>query len=188
MKTEEQDKLWNDLSEEKKEKYRKDYKEAMEDCGESALIERRELLAEIFGSHNLNPKTQIKTWEDMIDNDKFEEIDSTYVELEDFLINKDMDNKLRNKILATYQIQQLIDLFYGGMVSEEEWKKSASYDKKDALWTIVCEYKKKYQEPQFRIACNWEQGDFLSFHSKELAEEFMSHESNRRLVRQYFMM
>ena len=51
-----QDRLWNELSEEKKEKYSKDYKEAMEDCGEPALIERRKLLADIFGIHNLNPE------------------------------------------------------------------------------------------------------------------------------------
>lgn len=63
MNKEEQDKLYNALSEENKKKYSQEYKECIDDGGETALIERRVVLADIFGSHNLNPKPL--TYEDV---------------------------------------------------------------------------------------------------------------------------
>lgn len=177
MNKEQQDQLWKELSEESKKAILEEYNDGSFDDWNGI-----QALEVTFGTHNLNPKPQIKTWEDVIDNEKFEEIDSTYVELEDFLINKDMDNKLRNKILATYQIQQLINLSYGGMVSEEEWN-----DCNIPKYSLL---PREWMGKDFDVVevyCK-QQMNFISFHTKQQSEEFMSYESNRRLVEQYFMM
>ncbi|MCH5234491.1 MAG: hypothetical protein J1E16_04295 [Muribaculaceae bacterium] len=187
-----QDNLWNDLPEKYKSCYSVEYKRAKhllkDDPNNFTAQEVIRAIEPLFGSHNLNPK-QIKTWEDV---EKENEVIKNIFKNLEFHIHRDLPYKehdlIKRKILATYQIQQLIELGYGGIVSEEEWKKSSSYEKEDAIWSIECEYKKNYDGPQFRIACGWEQVCFPAFHSKELAEEFMSHESNRQLVQQYFIM
>lgn len=184
MNKEQQDKLWNELNEEKKEKYRKDYKEAMEDCGESALIVRRELLAEIFGTHNLNPK-QIKTWEDvekegkycgyLISKTGFRDHESG--ECPSIVYNSDFfSHKIIDKVIATMKIEYLIENSYGGMITESEWEDVDV---------------RKFRIVRLRGNLTYAEGrgayEFVAFHTPEQREEFMSYESNRRLVEQYFM-
>lgn len=136
---------------------------------------------EMYGKHNLNPKPPTpKTWEDV--EKENEVIRNIYKELA-FHIHKDLPYKehdlIRRKILATYQIHQLIDLGYGGMMTEEEWCNN-NIEK----WTIVW-HPRSNTFDFVRINNNIH---FITFHTLQQAEEFMSHESNRMLVNQYFLM
>lgn len=166
-----QDKLWNDLSEEKKEKYSKDYKEAMEDCGESALIERRKLLADIFGSHNLNP---IKTWDDVKEYYKDKDIPTDY----GVIFGCGLGEGIADKMIATAKISKIIELGYGGVVSKEEWED-------DKIRKYVVKWcapdKHPYNDWETRRKC------FIAFHTPEQRDEFMSWASNMKLVEQYYM-
>lgn len=118
---------------------------------------------------NLNPKTQIKTWED---------VESSSIEIPTIL-SEDLSYKIIKKNEACTKIAKLIELSYGGMVSEEEMK-DASID----IYNIYPDEKK-----QLIIGClNTRLYDFICFHTRQQAEEFVSHESNIKLVEQYYMM
>lgn len=140
-------------------------------------------MEEYFGEENLQLK--IKTWED-IKKAYPETYGNENIEL--FPYNEfAWDVKLINKNIATLKIAKLIELSYGGMVTEEEWKLSSSYVAETRIWTIVCQYKAESKNPELKIIPVWSQPRLLSFHTKEQAEEFMSYESNRILIKQYHM-
>ena len=194
-----QDKLWNDLSEEKKKEYRKEFQQESESYHQNVKHCDREnefeyntgysngvisTLEELFGEHNLNPAPQIKTWEDV------EKLEYSKIEHHDMsmlikgvcgnIYYENINEKVVQKVIATLKIAKLIDLGYGGMVSEEEWK-----DGHLRVYTILpTEF-----EGEFEIAnTNFPYRAFLSFHTQQQAEEFISHESNKILVRQYYLM
>ena len=78
-----------------------------------------------------------------------------------------------------YKIAILIELGYGGMVSEEE-------NNNTKIKKYVPFY---YGVNGFVVECLYRSQDrVLCFHTEQQAEEFMSHESNRKLVEQYYMM
>lgn len=183
MNKEQQDRRWNELSDDAKEINRREYayfKQSSTDLG----IEIAKDFETFFGSHNLQPKPKIRTWEDVAIYNP---------ELWDFInkLGKEIANcpyigsKLYKKMIATIHIQKLIELGYGGMVTEEEWKLSTSYIKETVLWTIVCEYRTESKELQFRIAANWGVPDLLSFHTQQQATEFLLYPENVELVKQY---
>ena len=167
---------FNKLTEEEKNWIIKEYNS---DAGEG-----HSMLGKLFGEENLQPEPKIKTWEDVV---KYTLVNPLTV-LESAGYAEDIcDEKIGNKVEATLKIAKLIELGYGGMITEEEWKLSSSYTSETTIWTIVCEYKAESKEPQFRIARNWDQPELVSFHTKEQAEEFMSYPENRKLVEQYYM-
>ena len=142
--------------------------------------------ADLFGKENLQPEPKIKTWADVA-------VHKT--ELRDF-INKlskkiancpYIDSKWYKKLMATVQIQKLIELGYGGMITEREWKLSASYMPENRIWAIVCQYKNGSIETEIKIIPVWAQPRLLSFHTKQQAENFMSYPENRTLVEHYHM-
>lgn len=134
-----------------------------------------ELLENKFGKDVLEEK-QIKTW-DNVEKKGLVHADTGATYLLD--IDKNHYSKeLALKALATLQIAKLIELSYGGMVSEEEW-----VDDSEEKYVITCSYKGE-------IGFEYSLYDrfFIAFHTPEQREEFMSHESNRKLVEQYYMM
>lgn len=183
MNKEQQDKLWNDLPEEYKSCYSVKYKRAkslLKDNPDNFTAQEViRAIVPLFGEHNLNPKPKPKTWEDFL---KEFHKDTDWNPKNEFadLILYGMDDKVKTKIIATSKIAKLIELGYGGMVTEEEAlddniEKSAIdlYEGKIHLHTGICTAS----------------GDrFLMFRSNEMGEEFMSYESNRKLVEQYYMM
>ena len=183
-----QDRLWDDLSEEKKGEYRMVYKKSIDQINTTGIPTfnrakaeaRYAMLYDMFGEHNLNPAPQIKTWEDVEKDGYYVGINvNTELKRIDMFAN-DVSLKIQNKIQATLKIAKLIDLGYGGMVSEEEWR-----DGHLRVYTILpTEF-----EGEFEIAnTNFPYRAFLSFHTQQQAEEFISHESNKILVRQYYLM
>ena len=172
-----QDERWQALTEDGRQARIASYKELLKlqkEEADSYLITIEDL-EKLYGKHNLNPEPLTpKTWEDV----EKEGLDEFEYELDKPNSSK-KDSKIAMKCQATLKIAKLIELGYGGMVSEEEAlddkiEKSAIglYEGEIQLHTGIC------------IA----RGDrFLMFRSNELGEEFMSHESNRKLIEQYYM-
>ena len=133
----------------------------------------------IFGEHNLNPEPQIKEWKDV-------EEYHTNIDLELGKATKSLCDyshcsiQLLQKCIATLKIAKLIELSYGGVITDEEWK-----DDSKEKFKIVPFKKGGFQVVRYYSI---QHKDILSFRERKLAEEFMSYESNRQLVEQYFMM
>lgn len=188
-----QDRRWGELSEDSRKEILEDYRavEIFLNTGKAANNDshikhygRYRLYEDLFGRHNLSPEPlKPKTWEELMEVEEFEGIDTTFVELEEFLMDKDIDIKLRNKILATYQISQLINISYGGTITEDEWKSNSDISNicSIRLTQTGCIIIAK------KINVSYCDREFISFHSVKLAEEFMSHKSNMRLIEEYFM-
>lgn len=172
---------WDKFTEEEKEKILKRYKS---DC--YTMVDKH-WFEEVIGIENLQPKPKIpKTWRD----------------IEEYHTNVDLAlaNAQKNlaqyshcpiqyivKCIATLKIQKLIELGYGGMVTEEEWELSSSYENDTVIWSIICEYMFEEKEPHLPIVSNWAQPCLISFRTQQQAEEFMSHSENVELVKQYYM-
>ena len=125
----------------------------------------------MISKKNLQPEPKIKTWAD--------------VEKEHFDYKKDVDfmgetigfagSKVFPKLVATYQISKIIELGYGGVVSEEEWQNDTlmKYTLKNVGGTIA------YNDTT-------DDYGFVAFHTEQQREEFMSYPDNVKLVKQYF--
>lgn len=134
-------------------------------------------LEDKFGEHNLQPKTKIRTWEDVAINKP--EVWDNVNKLGQQIANcVSVGSKLYKKLVATIHIQKLIELGYGGMVTEEEWK-DGNVEKASIVYLP---FKKN-----FDIHYNSLRKEFITFHSKRQAEEFMSYPENRALAEQYYM-
>ena len=183
-----QDEIWDQLSEETKQEYREKYKFHLadskremkcDDGGYDLTVLRSETIVKeletMFGTHNLNPDPPTpKTWED-IEEEWGDLVENFYT----YCTSKDFEqSSLCKKMVATYKIAKLIDLGYGGMVSEEEWK-----DDNIKKYCIIIDNGKIDKAFDMIVI-----KQFIAFHTSEQREEFMSHESNRQLVKQYYMM
>ena len=130
----------------------------------------------LFGKENLQPKPKIKTWEDVAAQREYN-ID---VELNK-IKNAWIGYPICDKMIATAKIAKLIELGYGGMVTEEEKCSDIPYF---AIFPVL-------GTSQLQIADNHSTNiyskDFVSFHTRQQAEEFMSYPENVELVKQYHM-
>lgn len=176
MNKEQQDKLWNELSEQKQLVIKELYKAYSQGDGAEKLLEG------LYGSHNLNPKPKIRTWEDV---EKLHE-DYYYIGGN----TSDVSDALKLKAIATLKIAKLIELGYGGMVTEEEWR-NLDIPKYWIEYHPTCQ-DEKYK---FQISCDGHgeaelatEKRFIAFHTPEQREEFMSHSENVELVKQYHML
>lgn len=179
MKTEVQNKLWKDLPENKREQFRnmfedenanKDYLKALQDC---------------FGSHNLKPKPRVQVWADFEENEEYEEIDTAFVEFEDFL-DEWTCGLATQKLCATYQIGELITHGYGGQVTSEEWK-NEHLDK----YVIVPVMGDRWQQNVtfvVRAVRHMDANHFIAFHTDAQAKRFITFPSNISLVRDYYLL
>ena len=78
--------------------------------------------------------------------------------------------------LALLKIHQLIEVGYGGNITDEEWKEHTktkyTIDSKDKK--LICSYTYHFKS-------------HIAFHTKEQAEEFLSYIENVQLLKDYFM-
>lgn len=128
----------------------------------------------IFGKENLQPK--IRTWTDV---EKFNKIFSdTNIFFTHPNINWIWGQKVVDKCIATLKIAKLIELGYGGIVTDEEWK-----DYRVHKYCVVLDINGK-----FSIECRkGNTHEFIAFHTLQQAEEFMFYPENRKLFEQYNM-
>lgn len=164
---------FNKFSEEEKRKVRELNKELSTLRNENGdkyhyLTGSLDNLNALFGKENLQPEPKIKTW---VDVKKLLPEDGFCVDV----FEKFADNpKITLKCQATLKIAKLIELGYGGMVTDEEWR-----DDGINKFSIVCEANR------LSIVCLPDERHFISFHYVHQAEEFMSYTENVELVKQY---
>lgn len=172
---EQQNKYWDDLNEESKESHRQFYKAYKDYKTESIHYHVCRQLEKTFGIHNLVPRSQIRTWEDV--EKKYPNIKSETNTL-NYHISTCIafDDKIDKKLISTYQIAKLIDLGYGGMISREEWE-NKGIDK-----YCIERVDGGLVYTRSTVYC------FVAFHTPEQRERFWAYETNRELVEQYFMM
>lgn len=141
------------------------------------LVENIEQMEMLFGKENLNH--QFKTWEDV-------ERKCPNIKTETDTLNYHIstciafDDKIERKLIATYKISKLIEIGYGGRVTDDEWRDD-TLDKFSIGWIEdgKCPF----------IRCHYHrfQDDFISFHTKQQAEKFMSYVENIKLINDYYM-
>lgn len=178
---EQQDWFWSELSEKQRRKYRDLYKKGLDKVkseeGFAKGLYQGELnvLVDFFGEMNLNTEPEIKTWEDV---EKYKE-GNLWVQASslDVSNNTYINYDYLRKAEASIKIAILIDLAYGGMITTEEWEND------DIVKHCVVR-----DQSGLRHCCMIVDYEFVAFHTAEQYEEFVSHESNRKLLNQYFMM
>lgn len=126
-------------------------------------------------------KNEINTWKDIKDvkgyyidfGSSIAKIDSNRVENQ----NKNIfiSKKYAKAALALAQISQLMP-YYDGEITNEEW-----LDKKIPKFTLV-EWDGEIVEH-----VSYMRKEFISFHTKEQMEKFMSFPENVQLVKDYYM-
>lgn len=169
---------WDNMSNEEKDKIVKKYNWYQEKEVAEAILEFEDL----FGKENLHPKPKIKTWSDVAIH-KSEIWDEIHKVITTISGCSRIGNKILNKLIATIQIQKLIELGYGGVVTEEEW------DDKNVWKYCVASCVQPDNNKKIRFVSPFCIGEkrFIAFHTPEQRELFMSFPENRKLVEQYYM-
>lgn len=183
---------WDKFPEEEKNDLRKFYNDKLSnakgaedrgfyDLAESIKDEAKEM-EWIFGKKNLlEPKA--KTWRDI-------EVFYTDVDIELGRFTKSLGNyshyssQLLEKCVATLKITKLIELGYGGAITDKEY--NTYKNSSNVYFNILCEHngmltikRLSNDDEVFR--------NILTFRSFELAKEFMSYSGNVKLIKQYYM-
>lgn len=187
--------LWNNLSEEGKEWIKKKYA-ATESQEEKDVIQRTfgiSFSMSLHGSEVVD--SDPKNWEDIeklgyrVEEDYTDEtvfVDGIHLVGFDHDLTAQtgtfQDNPIVQRVIAELKIYKIIELGYGGHITESEWNNPAQ-----------TKYIIKYNPPQgkywngdlYEIVKETTSKEFLAFRSRELAEQFFS--ANRYLVDDYFM-
>lgn len=178
---------WDNMSNKEKEKLRSDYDDLvyLSEHGTDEFIKTESLKTikeyeRLFGKENLQPKPNIKTWKDL-EKEHLEYFKSHNTPSPMFISSQELRDKLLNKSIATYKIATLIELGYGGIITDEEWEERINEG--TGFYTIV--YSPLYKSFHKRVeSCNKQ---FIAFHTSKQAEEFMSYPENVKLLEQYNM-
>ena len=181
--------IWNKLSEEDKDLLRKSYNEMKEisnknkDLYENMLEDQQKRLEMIFGKENLNPEPQIKTWEDYLESIKDKQAQSLTggldkVSLDSGYVNRDFP--VFRKAIATFKIAKLIELGYGGMITDEEWKKDTQKH------IIDCAFSQRHDEARLISTVTYSSKHLIAFHTIEQRDEFLR--NNEQLCKDYYML
>ena len=141
------------------------------------------IMKKIFGEENLLHEPKNKTWRDIIVNSHNIYDKELNPNCGNALIccitNKELRDKINLKTQATIKIAKLIELGYGGMITDEEWE-----NENKSKWVINCDLIK---EKKFEILELFLDKFFIAFHEESQAEEFMSYPENVELLKQYYM-
>lgn len=166
-----QNKQWNELSPDMQESYKKIYQYDL------TIPHINKCLVDNFGEHNLSAPV-VKTWRD---------IEEYYTSLD-----CQLDHAVKGlssyeqcpiefilKCSATLKIQKLIELGYGGTLTDAEEKelktKYAILPNKDRNDFDIIDY-------QYGGGCA------VSFHTREQAAKFISYPENKKLLKQFYLM
>lgn len=118
-----------------------------------------------------------KTWSELLNSPNCEIVGTVSLDINgnDYLQN---DSLIEKSALALLKIYQLIEVGYGGNITDKEWN--------------------RYCYPKYFIEYNNENKMFkvmefsyfkshIAFHTKEQAEEFLKYSENIQLLKDYFM-
>lgn len=182
-----QNKLWDDLDEQNKSVYSNRYKQAkatLEKNPDDNVMEAVVACIEpLFGKHNLESYNSIKTWKDILvcDCDVYSKEDDINYLCLDGLDIYGQDSKLVKKLQATIKIVKLIELGYGGMITDEEWN-----DRTFPKYVVHC----YNTSGSWLLDCYmlYDYRHLIAFHTSEQREEFLSYPENVKLIEEYFML
>lgn len=137
---------------------------------------KTELIESIFDKSCFeNMNKDIKTWDDVI----------LFYPLMNQRIISDLvkwcDDKVVKKLDAAAKIAKIIELGYGGIITESQWQEAIN----DGNGFYVIYWNLFYRSIHIHYDTNYKH--FLSFRTRELAEEFMSYPENVELIRNYNM-
>lgn len=172
------------FTEEEKEKLRQQYSHLLKVSEDDedwnvrmCASSEKQSLINVFGKENLQPEPEIKTWKDI--EEYYTNVDIELGEATKSLYKySQCPIQLLRKCIATLKITKLIELGYGGIVTDEEWE-----NKDITKYCVQYTYRKGftyYNSSSVKA--------FLAFHTFEQREKFMSYPENRELVEQYYMM
>lgn len=138
-----------------------------------------------FGS-KVFEENKIKTWDDFLKEFHKGEDWNPKHELSDLFLYG-ISDKVKRKMIATAKLSKLIEFGYGGMVSEEEWKNEEWY-KCVVLPSSQEEFLSLYEEDGFSFidVRQYQDKQFIAFHTHDQREEFMSYPENVKLVKEYY--
>ena len=118
---------------------------------------------------------KIKTWKD---------IEKIYPHFKDDIDKLErnvlyISDRLREKLIATYKIEKLIEHAYGGKITSEEWRN------RDKVKYYIAD--DEYDEFDIYSTYNKNLTDFICFHTRQQAIDFLFYPENRQLVKQYYI-
>lgn len=114
-----------------------------------------------------------KTWSQYLKNNTIQ----PYVAL----INTKADTPIEKSALALLKIYLIIEVGYGGNVTNEEWKTVNNYN---SLYIITLHYNNKIKCVRIIDIDSYTP---IAFHTKEQAREFLKYPENIQLLKDYFM-
>lgn len=143
---------------------------------------------QLFGKENLQPKNKI--WKDLAKNGfsveedylcEFDNYDHDKVDgfTEAISYKGEFSDKLIYKAIATLKIAKLIELGFGGTITDEEWKSP------NEKFVIKPHYQRGKVFLEKSTSLNYKH--FIAFHTYDQLEEFLSYPENVELVEQFFM-
>ena len=114
-----------------------------------------------------------KTWSDSL----FTVYELSYIDNDkDYVLTSTGISPIERSALALLKIHQLIEIGYGGNITDEEWKEHTkikyTIELKDKK--LICSYTYHFKS-------------HIAFHTKEQAEEFLKYSENVQLLKDYFM-
>ena len=120
-----------------------------------------------------NKSKTSKTWSDSL----FTVYELSYIDNDkDYVLTSTGISPIERSALALLKIHQLIEIGYGGNITNEEWKEHTkikyTIDLKDKK--LICSYTYHFKS-------------HIAFHTKEQAEEFLKYSENVQLLKDYFM-
>ena len=171
-----ENKLFNSLGNYDKIAVRKSYKLLKEDAktGDLARTKMKQM-EDLYGKENLERRDG-GCWSDLVKTNP--ELDSQLNTLKEELDKMNLDARVRDKILATFKISKVIDSFYGGQITDDEWDND-TYKYAVEFDTNVNEL---YDETEV-CASKY----FIAFRTKEERENFLSYRENESDAEDYFM-
>lgn len=159
---------WDIMPQEEKDKIREVY--YLNTTGKPIDNIILDTLETLFDKENLQPEPSLpKTWEEI--EELLPEDGFCVGEYEIYADNP----KIRERCQAELKIGKLIEIGYGGQITNEEW------DMPTEKYVIGC-FAGKIKE-----AAKVGHYHFIAFHTPEQREEFISHESNMELIKKYYM-
>lgn len=123
-----------------------------------------------------------KTWNDSLFNSNSIVYELSYIDNDkNHILTSTGISPIEKSAIALLKIRQLIEVGYGGNVTNDEWVNDI---KENNLWSVYFDYYDNKFYPIFTA------GHFthVAFHTKEQAEEFLSYPENIQLLKDYFML
>lgn len=113
-----------------------------------------------------------KTWSELVKRNK----DKTcYVEIDEMAVTT-AETSIEKSALALLKIYQIIEVGYGGNITNEEWANDRNY--------------------KYGMFCSWDNTlivdstifrNRIAFHTRKQAKEFLSYPENVQLVKDFYM-